>query len=236
MLHNMKTCFIFLTTTLDSYKRFELIRRCGIDIDFYYAVDISVNHINPEECPLDAIIFNGLELWKNYNTIYKDTAELAYKGNPQFYLIEFWKTHKQYDYYWFSEDDIYMERGDYNEFFKTMSNIHSDLLLTEYNNKEQERNWFWYRFMSISSAYKYPVHYYLQLFRLSNRGCETISKHFNASDNAHSECAIPSIIYLRGLSTKFINLESKYRFRVSHLPINAKVLDSDTFVHPRKTY
>lgn len=226
-----------MTTTLDSYERFKMIEGCGAsNLDFFYALDVSVE--NRKNIPNDdnIILVNGEEIWSRYNTIFKRSGNRSYVGNPQFYIIEFWKEHKDYDYYWFCEDDILLRNGSYKRFFEEMDKIETDLLLSEYNNKEQYpiSDWCWYQYVTEANKMKYPLHYYVQLFRLSNRGCEVISKHFNRNDNIHTECAIPSIIYMRGLGTKFINLETDYKFNVSYMKRNVYVYDLNTFYHPMK--
>lgn len=219
----MKTAFCLLTTKFCT----ELIERYNNmkqeDLDFFLLLDTSIYKDPIPEFP-NLITFNGSEIWKKYNSFTND-----HRGNPQFVLLEFRKRYPDYDYYWFCEDDIYMPNGNYREFFKECKKIECDLLLSKLQNFPDR--WYWYKFINRQL---YPVYQLVQLFRLSKAGIDIIIDQFNPKDQAHSEAAIPSIIYRNGLTTRFIEQSTKFKFKISWEPLDIIDNQRNTFYHPMK--
>lgn len=100
-----------------------------------------------------------------------------------------------------------MPNGYAYDFFNKCESIECDLLLCTDQFQNNAENWYWYSLMPRNIRHQYSVHHYIQFFRLSKSGCNLISEKFNNEHKAHSEAAIPSIIYRNGLSTKFIDNE-----------------------------
>lgn len=230
-----KICLCLLTTSLckEVLERFDYIRR-GVDyMDFYILCDSS-NCNDIVEGREDIIKFDGKELWSHYNSFDK---RKPYVGNAQFVLAEFSKTH-DYEYYWLCEDDIFMPNGSYVDFFNKCKEIDCDLLLTSrtVDTKkdiiEKNNTWYWYRF--IRRKEKYLYHTWVQFFRLSKNGINAILKDFNSFDRAHTESAIPSIIYNNGLRIKYMFAETDYKFVIDWRKLKSIDNEINTFYHPMK--
>ena len=222
-----KIAFCLLTTKTNTEERFNQIRKDDIGIDFFMLLDTKGK--NPKWSEKNNLIkFNGPPVWKKYNRISDN-----YVGNPQFIILEFAKAHPEYEYFWFCEDDIFMPNGDYKEFFEECGNIECDLLLT--HSISTIRPWYWTSYIKCSRRDLYPINQYIQLFRLSKEGADLISSQFRQEDKAHSEAVIPSIIYMNGLTTKYIDLQTKYKFNISHRTLqDIEMNQKDTFYHPMK--
>lgn len=253
-------CFIFLTTTGNSYERFQKIKSCNYPgIDFYYMIDISsYNGEIPEG--ENVITFNGDDVWNKWNGIvFSDRLGeyKSYRGNVHFIPIEFYLKNfgrkKEYDYYWYYEDDIYMPNGDYYEFFKAADKVKCDFLhMTKIFNAEDdgytstnarfelgENTKVLYKEISRILWNKYNYWCWMQMFRITPVACYLIKNNFKRIHRAHGELCMPSIIMKNGLSCHCISDSDvmDYKFRVHAFPLHPKVLGENlpnTFYHPMK--
>lgn len=232
-------CFVYRTTNIESYERFLKIRSCNYPgIDFFFVIDTSVYS---GELPDDdgVIGINGDEIWDMWNGKLWDKK---YKTNTQFYILNFYKEHPNYDYYWLYEDDIYMPNGDYQEFFREASSVKCDFLHTTRINDYSKDGYksLIYRTVDKSLYEKYKYCTWVQMFRLTPLACETLIENFNKSDRAHAELAFPSIIMNNGLSEITINKSDiiRYRFIINNRRLPDKLLNAEyrnVFYHPMKT-
>lgn len=232
-------CFVYRTTNIESYERFLEIRSCNYpDIDFFFVIDTSVYS---GELPDDdgVIGINGDEIWDMWNGKLWDKK---YKTNTQFYILNFYKEHPNYDYYWLYEDDIYMPNGDYQEFFREASSVECDFLHTTRINDYSKDGYksLIYRTVDKSLYEKYKYCTWIQMFRLTPLACETLIENFNKSDRAHAELAFPSIIMNNCLSEITINESDiiRYRFIINNRRLPDKLLNAEyrnVFYHPMKT-
>lgn len=232
-------CFVYRTTNIESYERFLEIRSCNYtDIDFFFVIDTSVYS---GELPDDdgVIGINGDEIWDMWNGKLWDKK---YKTNTQFYILNFYKEHPNYDYYWLYEDDIYMPNGDYQEFFREASSVECDFLHTTQINDYSKDGYksLIYRTVDKSLYEKYKYCTWIQMFRLTPLACETLIENFTKSDRAHAELAFPSIIMNNGLSEITINNSDiiRYRFIINNRRLPDKLLNAEyrnVFYHPMKT-
>ena len=253
-------CFIFLTTNGNSYERFQKIKSCNYPgIDFYYMIDISsYNGEIPEG--ENVITFNGDDVWNKWNgtIFYNKYGEYkSYCSNVHFIPIEFYLKNfgrkKEYDYYWYCEDDIFMPNGDYYEFFKQADKVKCDFLhMTPIFDGEDDnftsRNVrlktkgntnLIYKLIPKPLWTKYNYWCWMQMFRISPVACRLIKNNFKSIHRAHGELCMPSIIKKNGLSCHCISEsdEINYNFVIQCLPLNPKILDEElanTFYHPMK--
>ena len=234
-----KQCFLFRTHNIESYERYQKIKSCNYpNMDFYFIIDTS---IYSGELPDgdDVIGINGDEIWDMWNGL---IWKKKYQSNTQFYILNFFKEHPGYDYYWLCEDDIYMPNGDYYEFFKESDGIECDFLHTSviYDNKKTDYKTFFYTLIPDKSLYgKYRYITWIQLFRLTPNACTALINGFNKEHRVHSELYFPSIIINNGLSKYCIGNSDdiRYRFLIKHIPMHQTVLDREIrniFYHPMK--
>lgn len=259
MLKNQ--CFIFLTTNAKSYERFLKIKSCNFPgIDFYYVLDVSVysGEIPDGE---NVITFNGDEVWKRWNGMIFHNKFLEYKlycGNPQFMTIEFFNKNfgrgKNYQYYWFCEDDIFMPNGDYYWFFKDADKVDCDFLHMKKIYDAEEDGYTAKNTINDLKAYtnvlyesipkpmwgKYRYWTWLMMFRISKKGCDVVNRDFKKVEGAHTELCIPSIITNHKMTTHCMSDSDVigYKFHIHALPLNPTFTGyenvENTFYHPMK--
>lgn len=234
-----KQCFLFRTHNIESYERYQKIKSCNYpNMDFFYIIDTSVYSGELPDGD-DVIGINGDEIWDMWNGLIWNKK---YQSNTQFYILNFFKEHPGYDYYWLCEDDIYMPNGDYYLFFKESEKIDCDFLHTSKISNQQMIDYksFLFKLIGNESLFdKYKFCTWVQFFRLSPNACEVLIKEFVKEHRVHAELYFPSIISNNELSTHCMNESDdiRYRFIIHSTKLHPNILNGEmrnVFYHPMK--
>lgn len=206
-----KDCLLLITCNLNDiiYQRFLHLQNT-LDMDIYLMFDDSGNE-NIKIDNKNIIYFNGNEIFPKYNHIKENKS---YIGSVQYTTLYFYENfNDKYRYYWFMEDDIILEGGNYKSFFDKANNIDCDLFVRDYG--EVTKNWYWIQLAEDkfkTGSYKYSS--LLQLYRISPNALTCLSKNIERNYGVHDESSIISTIYNNNLSIKKMIDELPYIFNV----------------------
>ena len=83
---------------------------------------------------INVINFDNEYIFEKYKHLYFGYDDERGSYNTYYMLYEFYLLHKEYDYYWTIEDDVYFT-GKWNNLFNYYENTNYDLICTHYYNK-----------------------------------------------------------------------------------------------------
>lgn len=206
-----------------------------------YPVFLSFDNSNtppPDITPLHCCSITDLKAMtfyqKSWNKIrHKDTN--IFKHNPEYALLHFWCLNRQYDYYWFLEDDIrYINNGKYKEFFGDHLEDKADLL--SYNQSSNkyikdsirvDANEVTYTNMNLYKYIDYKLNSYLQIARYSNRALQCLYNAYFEGISGLNELIVPTVLHYNGMNIN--KLKDKYFDKrwYSDLPIKREWVKTD---------
>ena len=83
---------------------------------------------------INIISFDNEYIFEKYKHLYFGYDDERGSYNTYYMIYEFYLLHKEYDYYWTIEDDVYFT-GNWNDLFNYYENTNYDLICTHYYNK-----------------------------------------------------------------------------------------------------
>lgn len=147
-------------------------------------------------------------------------------GNNHFPLLQFYLANRNYDYYWYIEDDV-RYNGNWNNLFGFFKERPSqpDFLSTHIRTYQEQPSWFWWN--SIQHNTKF-IPFYLRIksfnpiIRISNEALNFLHHClYTCKWQGHHEALLPTLLFLEGFKIEdfggqgsFVYTEMKNRFYI----------------------
>jgi hypothetical protein len=145
-------------------------------------------------------------------------------GNWDFAVVDFYRAHPEYDFYWRIEFDVRFS-GPWSRFFGPWASSRVDLLTTTVQRREDGVPWFWWASLGgpgLSLDPRTHVRAFLPVCRISRRACELMDRSYGEGVHGHVECVVPTLLAQRGMeiedlggSGEFVRPENENRFYVN---------------------
>ncbi|MDD6516761.1 MAG: DUF707 domain-containing protein [Prevotella sp.] len=158
-------------------------------------------------------------------------------GNFHFVLLDFYRQHPEYDYYWLIEYDVHYT-GNWSTFFNKVANDKSDLLSTYVRSWKDEPSWGWWATLetgNIQLPVEKQIASFNPVYRLSNQAMSAIDKLLTSGWQGHNETIIPTIVNYCHLSIgdmRNYNLYTTASYSAS--PLQVGTIEEDILYHPVK--
>ena len=216
----------------------ELYRSKTDNVDIY----ILFNNTNPNIVKNDlnillskytnVVTFDYKEIFNKYNRHIIHGSDFV--GNEMFVLFDFYEKHKEYDYYFMTENDIWF--NDVN-IFNILNNSDKDVLYSYVESHDYNEPNYWLR-NELPEVYKVIdkenySYVMLQVIGITSNGLnQIINEYFNTNYCCHNEILIPSYIKKCNLSIDYLINYCKTNIKIYEYDI---IPQSNTIYHPLKS-
>jgi hypothetical protein len=140
------------------------------------------------------------------------------RGHEDLPVMQFFRSHRDYDYYWVIEYDVRWS-GDWRGLFDDISTSQADLLATSVADYRTDPDWSWWESLHHNGQPFSPEHRikaFLPFCRLSRRALSGIDTAYETGTNGHYEATWSSICAKNNFSIEDIGGEGPYT------PLNRK--------------
>jgi len=148
-------------------------------------------------------VFHFSNILKKYPRVMGDTL---IPGNPHLAILDFFRAHPNYKYYWIIEYDVRFS-GDWSLLFEAFSKSDADLLTCHVRTYNQEPDWPWWINVKIPDPTVTKdqwVRAFLPIQRLSHRALVEIERCCKEGWYGHFEATLPTMLHHAGLKLEDI--------------------------------
>lgn len=163
---------------------------------------------------------------------YTPLEESLIPGSCHFPLLKFYLDNRQYDYYWFIEDDISFN-GNWDNLFQAYKNSTADFISTFIKGYSEDPQWYWWSKLKTNNKKiltENKMRSFNPIYRLSNAALGCIDNALKNGWSGHNEALFATLLYNRGFALtdmggtgKFVEKGYENRFytksSLSHLPV-----------------
>jgi len=167
----------------------------GIDKDTDVILLLEDNELELSLLPVDIkyYIFSveTLNLLK-YNPI----QETIIPGSNHFPVLQFYREHGDYAYYWNIEYDVYFN-GNWSVFFKEFESLKTDFISSHVETYDSRQDWGWWyslKFKTVSIERTSWVKSFNPVYRISNAALSCLDNVLSAGNSGHHECLIATVL------------------------------------------
>jgi len=161
-------------------------------------------------------------------------------GNVHLVVLDFYRNHPGFDYYWFIEYDVVFT-GNWSTLMNAMRHDHADLLVAHIRSFQEEPGWAWWWTLNLPGC-PLPQSSWLRAFfpiyRISRLGLQAVNDHVKLGWWGHFEGLIPCVIRSTSLTISDLGGNSiwtprdrRYRFYSSFSSEGGAVLNAGTHRH-----
>lgn len=134
----------------------------------------------------------------NYNPI----AETIIPGSSHFSVLQFFRDHPEYEFYWNVEYDVCFN-GDWNMFFSVYEGIGDDFIASHIQTYEENPGWDHWDMMELENLV-IDKHDFIKsfnpIYRISNRALLFLDGFLLQQHSGHNELLIPTVLHKEGYS------------------------------------
>jgi hypothetical protein len=117
--------------------------------------------------------------------------------NTHFPLMDFFRAHPGYDYYWYVEFDV-RYTGDWGSFIQQFDSRDDDFITSHIRRFSEEPGWYWWSFFHHPKK-EIPREHYIRsfnvIFRISSRALKYIHGQLEDGWQGHCEVSFPTLLY-----------------------------------------
>jgi hypothetical protein len=146
-----------------------------------------------------------------------------YGGNVTFLILEFYRKHPNYEYYWRIEYDMRFN-GNWADLFDYFKDNNTDLLTTTLFRYIFRPDWTWWHSLKTPCYIRKrdKIRGFLPIARISKHACELLYRKFGQQWKGHEEVVVPTLLNHYRLSIEdiggegeFVHPENKTRFYIN---------------------
>lgn len=128
---------------------------------------------------------------------YTPIEETIVPGSNHFQVLQFFKEHPDYDFYWNIEYDVYFN-GNWQNLFIAYKNVETDFISSHIKLYSEQPYWCWWSSLQLKTLLIGQENYvrsFNPIYRLSNKALKEIDKELKLENAGHHEVLIPTILY-----------------------------------------
>lgn len=133
---------------------------------------------------------------------YTPIEETIVPRSNHFQVLQFFKEHSDYDFYWNIEYDVYFN-GNWQNLFTAYQNVETDFISSHIKHFSEQPSWCWWNSLqlkTLSISQDNYVRSFNPIYRLSNKALKEIDKVLKMENVGHHEVLIPTILYNAGFT------------------------------------
>ena len=194
------TAFLLASHKLNDYiiEQYNKLRKAAENIgDLYLLIEDG----NLESIP-DDIMFYSFNVDTLNELGYEPIAETIVPGSNHFQILQFYKDHPEYDYYWNIEYDVYFN-GDWCHFLLACEFIDVDFISSHIAYYHDIPSWMWWSSMQLKTLSILQTDFirsFNPIYRISNRALKKLDEVLKQHNVGHHEVFIPTVLYNSGFS------------------------------------
>jgi len=165
------------------------------DTDLFLLIEYDDRLVIPDNikyCLFDVDTLNNLH--------YEPIRETILPGSNHFPVLQFYKNHPQYDYYWNIEYDVYFN-GEWKILFEAYKNVDSDFISSYVGRFFQNPQWGWWSSLQLKTI-DIPETQFVKsfnpIYRISNKALNVLDKVLLEGNSGHHEVLIPTVLNYLG--------------------------------------
>lgn len=172
---------------------------------------------------------------------YNPIAETIIPGSNHFPVLQFYKDHPEYDYYWNIEYDVCFN-GNWNTIFSFFEEYNFDFITSHIQNIRQNPSWEHWDMMELNHVY-IPFDGFLKsfnpIYRISNKALNFLDRFLKKGNSGHHELLIPTVLNHFGFTIADMGGDGSYiidnqkdLFYTSNKPLDLWYNDSSMRYRP----
>jgi hypothetical protein len=131
------------------------------------------------------------------NLCYEPIHETIIPGSNHFVVLQFFKDHPTYDYYWNVEYDVIFT-GEWNYLFSSFNHIEADFLSSHIERFLDFPSWYWwssFHFDEVDLPLSQMIKSFNPIYRISNKALAFLDNVLKGGKNwGHHEVFIPTVL------------------------------------------
>ena len=213
-----KTVFLFATHkltdfVLEQYYRLKLATK-NIGVLYLLIEDGELQQI-----PVDVKYYSfSVDTLNELN--YEPIEESIIPGSNHFPVLQFYKEHPEFLYYWNIEYDVYFN-GKWESFFDPFEMIISYFISSHIEWYTQRPKWDWWKSVQFKTL-SIPQNRYLKsfnpIYRISNRALKALDGVLSLRNSGHHEVVIPTVLDYLGYTINDFGGNSEFTLCELNIP------------------
>ena len=151
---------------------------------------------------------------------YEPIEESIIPGSNHFPVLQFYKEHPEFLYYWNIEYDVYFN-GKWESFFDPFEMIISDFISSHIEWYTQRPKWDWWKSVQFKTL-SIPQNRYLKsfnpIYRISNRALKALDGVLSLRNSGHHEVVIPTVLDYLGYTINDFGGNSEFTLCELNIP------------------
>lgn len=195
-----KTAILFATHKLNEFV-LEQYYRLKVATDKIGILYMLIEDGELEQIPAD-VNYYSFNVDSLNDLGYEPIEESIIPGSNHFPVLQFFKDHKEYNYYWNIEYDVYFN-GKWESFFSCLESVESDFVSSHIEWYSQRPRWDWWKTLQLKtlsvSQYNY-LKSFNPIYRISNNALTALDRILSLQNMGHHEVLIPTVLNSLGYS------------------------------------
>lgn len=195
-----QTAFLLASHKLDDYiiEQYNKLRKATEGIgDLYLLIENGISEHIPQD-----VLFYSFTVDTLNELGYEPIAETIVPGSNHFQVLQFYKEHPEYNYYWNIEYDVYFN-GDWRYLFGGYEFVDSDFISSHIAHYHDLPSWMWWSSMQLKTL-SIPLTDFIRsfnpIYRISNMALKRLDAVLKQHNAGHHEVFIPTVLYNSGFS------------------------------------
>ena len=154
---------------------------------------------NPVDLNEQVVRFDFETIRKQYPGALGDTL---IPGNCHLVLLDFFRRHPQFDYYWVIEYDVAFT-GHWGDVFSAFADNEADFVASHLRSYDEEPDWAWWSTLQAPEGRTVPVQRiraFCPIQRVSRRALQELQLMVQEGWTGHFECLVPTLLRFRDYS------------------------------------
>ena len=219
-MNNTKTVVLFSTHIMNDYIHSQikkLYNDIGERVDMY----VLFQSDNGYECNLPTEIHVYPFTVDSLNDLaYEPWAETIVPGSNHFPVLQFFKEHPEYAYYWNIEYDVLFS-GDWNVLFEWFEDKDEDFVSTHIETISEKPQWEHWNDIELKEDDNIDRSKFIKsfnpIYRISNKALAFIDSFLLKGNRGHHELLLPTVLNHNGFSIKDMGGSGNYTYEENDL-------------------
>lgn len=216
----MRNVLLFSTHILNNYISSQIIKLYD-DIKEYADVYVLFQADNGYECdiPMDIKVYPFTV--DSLNALgYEPWAETIVPGSNHFPVLQFFKEHGGYDYYWNIEYDV-MFSGNWKKLISWFEDKEEDFVTSHIETFSDRPTWEHWNDMELKDAKIITKDHYLKsfnpIYRISNKALAFVDVFLKKGNRGHHEVLLPTVLNFYGFTIKDLGGNGRFTYGIKDL-------------------
>lgn len=213
-----KTVFLFAAHHLTDFV-LEQYYRLKLGTKNFGVLYLLIEDGEQQQIPIDVDYYSfSVNTLNDLN--YEPIEESIIPGSNHFPVLQFYREHSEFLYYWNIEYDVYFN-GSWELFFSLFESGTSDFISSHIEWYAQRPMWDWWKSVQFKTL-SIPQNRYLKsfnpIYRISNRALKALDGVLSSQNSGHHEVIIPTVLDYLGYTISDFGENSEFTLSELNAP------------------